>query len=82
MCLLVTKVSIKSFTIERPLEYLSPNIPMLINKVSRYILVLICLLIVTEAKLAWLKQPWSFSSEKQQGAASDKVFPNIAVSEI
>jgi len=49
---------------------------------AEHILVLICLLIVTEAKLAWLKQPWSFSSEKQQGAASDKVFPNIAVSEI
>ena len=54
--LLVTKVSIKSFTNERSLEYLSPNIPMVVNKVSRYILILICLLIVTEVtKLAWLK---------------------------
>ena len=39
MCLLVTKVSFKSLTNERPLEYLSPmvpflspNIPMLVNK--------------------------------------------------
>ena len=48
MCLLVTKVSAKSFTNERPLEYLSPNVPMLVNKVSLYILVLICLLIAIE----------------------------------
>ena len=45
-------MSIESFTNERPLEYmspkrpfLSPNIPMLINKVSQYILVF---LIATE----------------------------------
>jgi len=48
MCLLVTKVSAKSFTNERPLEYLSPNISILVNKVSPYILVLICLLIAIE----------------------------------
>ena len=55
MCLLVTKVSIKNYTNERPLEYLSPkvpflspNIPMLFNKVYLYIIVLICFLIATE----------------------------------
>ena len=61
MSLLVIKMSVKSFTNERPLEYLPPkspilppNIPMLVNKVSRYILVLICFLIATEVtKLSW-----------------------------
>jgi len=55
MCLLVTKMSVKSFTNERPIEYLSlkvpllsSNISMLVNKISRYILVMICFLIVTE----------------------------------
>ena len=46
MCLLVTKMSVKSFTNERPLEYLSlkvpflsSNISMYVNKISRYILI-------------------------------------------
>jgi len=50
VCLLM--MSIESFTNERPLEYmspkhpfLSPNIPILINKASQYILVF---LIATE----------------------------------
>jgi len=48
MCLLVTKMSVKSFTNKRPLEYLSlkvpflsSNISMLVNKISRYILVML-----------------------------------------
>ena len=61
MCLLVTKVSIKSFTNERPLEYLSPKCPLSATKhchacqqSSRYILILICFLIAIEVnKLSW-----------------------------
>ena len=51
MCLLVTKVSVKSFT---SVPFLPPNIAMLVNKVSLYILVLIHFLIATEVtKLSW-----------------------------
>jgi len=79
MCLLVTKVSIRSLqcacqirghlnTCHQLSPYLSPNIPMLANKVSlkkrsRYILVLICILSNCNwGNQAQLKQPWSFFS--------------------
>jgi len=51
MCLLDTKVSVKSFTkghlniCHQSVPFLSPNIPKLFNKVSWYILVLICFLL-------------------------------------
>ena len=55
MCLLVTNVSLKASqmrghlnTCHQSVPFLSPNIPMLVNKVSQYILVLICFLIATE----------------------------------
>jgi len=32
MCLLVTKVYVKSFTNEKPLEYMSPKCPLFVTK--------------------------------------------------